>query len=109
MSDGVAVPAWLFVLMAALAVWALFYLPQSPSFAVLRMKQAIDASEFNAYAPPLGFESLRSAIVADLGVPGMAARGSTAIAPARVSIPIAPSCRTATSRRSERSPRCRGR
>ncbi|HEY4065698.1 MAG TPA: pyridoxal phosphate-dependent aminotransferase [Burkholderiaceae bacterium] len=35
------------------------------------MKQAIDAGEFNAYAPPLGFESLRSAIVRDLGVAGM--------------------------------------
>ena len=31
---------------------------------------AIEAGEFNAYAPPLGFEALRAAIVADLGTPG---------------------------------------
>ncbi|WP_029004441.1 pyridoxal phosphate-dependent aminotransferase [Azorhizobium doebereinerae] len=34
------------------------------------MIAAIEAGEFNAYAPPLGFEALRSAIVADLGTPG---------------------------------------
>ncbi|ODN71835.1 pyridoxal phosphate-dependent aminotransferase [Methylobrevis pamukkalensis] len=34
---------------------------------------SVAALEFNAYAPPLGFESLRAAIVADLGVPGMEA------------------------------------
>ena len=34
------------------------------------MVRSIDAGEFNAYAPPLGFEALRSAIVADLGTPG---------------------------------------
>lgn len=34
------------------------------------MLDAIAAGEFNAYAPPLGFEALRHAIVADLGVPG---------------------------------------
>jgi histidinol-phosphate aminotransferase len=34
------------------------------------MIRAIDAGEFNAYAPPLGFEALRSAIVADLGAQG---------------------------------------
>lgn len=33
------------------------------------MIAAIEAGEFNAYAPPLGFEALRSAIVADLGLP----------------------------------------
>ena len=31
---------------------------------------AVEDGEFNAYAPPLGFEALRAAIVADLGVPG---------------------------------------
>lgn len=34
------------------------------------MIAAIEAGEFNAYAPPLGFEALRSAIVADLGLTG---------------------------------------
>lgn len=36
------------------------------------MIDSILAGEFNAYAPPLGFESLRRAIVADLGVTGEA-------------------------------------
>jgi histidinol-phosphate aminotransferase len=34
------------------------------------MIAAIEAGEFNAYAPPLGFEALRAAIVADLGLTG---------------------------------------
>ncbi|MDE5443843.1 pyridoxal phosphate-dependent aminotransferase [Bradyrhizobium sp. CSA207] len=34
------------------------------------MLRSIEAGEFNAYAPPLGFEALRAAIVADLGTPG---------------------------------------
>jgi len=34
------------------------------------MLHSIEAGEFNAYAPPLGFEALRSAIVTDLGTPG---------------------------------------
>jgi histidinol-phosphate aminotransferase len=33
------------------------------------MMRSIEAGEFNAYAPPLGFEALRSAITADLGTP----------------------------------------
>ena len=37
------------------------------------MIASIQASEFNAYAPPLGFEALRQAIVDDLGVPGVEA------------------------------------
>ncbi|RWR29884.1 pyridoxal phosphate-dependent aminotransferase [Sinirhodobacter populi] len=37
------------------------------------MIASISAGEFNAYAPPLGFEELRAAMVADLGVPGMQA------------------------------------
>src|SRR4051812_40109450 len=34
------------------------------------MLRSIKSGEFNAYAPPLGFEALRSAIVTDLGTPG---------------------------------------
>lgn len=34
------------------------------------MVRAIEGGEFNAYAPPLGFEALREAIVRDLGTPG---------------------------------------
>lgn len=34
------------------------------------MIRSIEEGAFNAYAPPLGFESLRAAIVADLGTPG---------------------------------------
>lgn len=34
------------------------------------MTASIEAGEYNAYAPPLGFEALRAAITADLGVPG---------------------------------------
>ena len=33
------------------------------------MIASIEAGEFNAYAPPLGFEALRNAIVEDLGTP----------------------------------------
>jgi histidinol-phosphate aminotransferase len=34
------------------------------------MLRSIETGEFNAYAPPLGFEALRRAIVADLATPG---------------------------------------
>lgn len=34
------------------------------------MIASIRAAEYNAYAPPLGFEALRAGIVADLGTPG---------------------------------------
>jgi histidinol-phosphate aminotransferase len=37
------------------------------------MVRSIQTGEFNAYAPPLGFEALRRAIVADLGVSGVEA------------------------------------
>ncbi len=37
------------------------------------LHDAIDDESFNAYAPPLGMEALRPAIVADLGVPGQSA------------------------------------
>jgi histidinol-phosphate aminotransferase len=33
------------------------------------MIRSIEAGEFNAYAPPMGFEALRTAIAADLGAP----------------------------------------
>jgi histidinol-phosphate aminotransferase len=37
------------------------------------MLRSIEQGEFNAYAPPLGFEALRSAIIVDLGVQGVEA------------------------------------
>ncbi|MBU2960255.1 pyridoxal phosphate-dependent aminotransferase [Citreicella sp. C3M06] len=37
------------------------------------MVASIKSGEYNAYAPPLGFEDLRAAIVADFGVPGLEA------------------------------------
>lgn len=37
------------------------------------MVKTIEAGEFNAYAPPLGFEALREAITDDLGVSGASA------------------------------------
>ncbi len=37
---------------------------------VAAMVRSIEAGEFNAYAPPLGFEALREGIAADLGTPG---------------------------------------
>ncbi|NHN85583.1 pyridoxal phosphate-dependent aminotransferase [Acetobacter musti] len=48
------------------------HIPPHPSV-VAAMKASIDAGEFSAYAPPLGFEALRAAIVEDLGVPGVSA------------------------------------
>jgi len=33
------------LILAAVAGWGFFYLPQTPTFAVLRMKQAIDARD----------------------------------------------------------------
>jgi aspartate/methionine/tyrosine aminotransferase len=35
--------------------------------------ESVAADEFRAYAPPLGFEELRAAIVEDVGLPGMSA------------------------------------
>src|SRR6202158_301171 len=46
------------LIIAAVAAWALFYLPQSPSYAVLRMKQAIDARNGEAAANYVDFESV---------------------------------------------------
>ena len=37
------------------------------------MLRSIEQGEFNAYAPPLGFEALRSSIITDLGVQGVEA------------------------------------
>ncbi|PSJ54180.1 pyridoxal phosphate-dependent aminotransferase [Kumtagia ephedrae] len=44
------------------------HVPAHPAV-VEAMVRSIEAGEFNAYAPPMGFEALRDAIVADLGVP----------------------------------------
>ncbi|HEV7455859.1 MAG TPA: pyridoxal phosphate-dependent aminotransferase [Roseococcus sp.] len=45
------------------------HIPAHPAV-LAAMHAAVDALEFNAYAPPLGFEALRAAILADLGVSG---------------------------------------
>ncbi len=45
------------------------HLPAHPAVRAA-MIRSIESGEFNAYAPPLGFEALRAAIVADLGTPG---------------------------------------
>lgn len=45
------------------------HVPAHPAV-LAAMHEAVDGLEFNAYAPPLGFEALREAIVADLGVGG---------------------------------------
>ncbi|MBX3541080.1 MAG: pyridoxal phosphate-dependent aminotransferase [Chelatococcus sp.] len=42
------------------------HVPAHPAV-VEAMTRSVEAGEFNAYAPPMGFEALRSAIVADLG------------------------------------------
>lgn len=48
------------------------HIPAHPAVTAA-MHASITAQEFNAYAPPLGFEALRSAVAADLGVPDAAA------------------------------------
>lgn len=45
------------------------HIPAHPAV-LAAMHAAVDGLEFNAYAPPLGFEALREAILADLGVNG---------------------------------------
>lgn len=45
------------------------HIPAHPAV-LAAMHAAVDGLEFNAYAPPLGFEALREAILADLGVRG---------------------------------------
>jgi len=46
------------LILAALAGWALCYLPQTPSFAVFRLKQAIDARNGDEAAKYVDFESV---------------------------------------------------
>jgi Protein of unknown function (DUF2939) len=47
-----------FLIVIALAVWAFVYVPRSPSWAVFRAKQAIDARDGNAAAQYIDFESV---------------------------------------------------
>ncbi len=46
------------LILAAIAGWALFYLPYTPTWAMLRMKQAIDARDGNEAAKYVDFESV---------------------------------------------------
>src|SRR5258708_13369260 len=46
------------LILAAVAGWAVFYLPYTPSWAVLRLKQAIDARDGNEAAKYVDFESV---------------------------------------------------
>jgi hypothetical protein len=46
------------LIVGAIAAWAFFYLPQSPSFAVYEMKQAIDARNGDAASRYVDFESV---------------------------------------------------
>src|SRR5208337_4652497 len=46
------------LIFAAVAGWAVFYLPNSPSWAMLRMKQAIDARDGDKAAKYVDFESV---------------------------------------------------
>lgn len=48
------------------------HLPPHPDV-LAALSRSVALAEFNAYAPPLGFESLRKAIVADIGVAGVEA------------------------------------
>ena len=47
------------------------HIPAHPAV-LAAMRETIDNAEFNAYAPPLGFEALRAAIADDLGFGGTA-------------------------------------
>jgi hypothetical protein len=46
------------LILAAVAGWAIFYLPNSPTWAVLRLKQSIDARDGNEAAKYVDFESV---------------------------------------------------
>src|SRR5258708_30297684 len=46
------------LILAAVAGWAVFYLPYTPTWAVLRMKQAIDARNGDEAAKYVDFESV---------------------------------------------------
>jgi aspartate/methionine/tyrosine aminotransferase len=65
-----------------------------PTHPVVRaaLHAAIDDAGFNAYAPPLGLESLRDAIVADLGLRGDAAASQAVVTDGAVAA-LALACR----------------
>ncbi len=46
------------LLIIAVAAWAIFYLPQTPTFAVLRLKMAIDARDGDRAAQFVDFQSV---------------------------------------------------
>ena len=46
------------LILAAVAAWAVFYLPNSPTWAVLRLKQNIDARDGDEAAKYVDFESV---------------------------------------------------
>ena len=46
------------LILAALVGWGFFYLPQTPTFAVLRMKQAIDARDGDEAAKYVDFDKV---------------------------------------------------
>jgi len=46
------------VVIAAIAGWAIFYLPASPSFAVFQLKRAVDARDGEAAARFVDFDSV---------------------------------------------------
>lgn len=46
------------LILVAIAGWAVFYLPHTPSFAVLKLKQAIDARDGDEAAKYVDFESV---------------------------------------------------
>jgi Protein of unknown function (DUF2939) len=46
------------IVIIAVAWWAIFYLPNTPTWAVLRLKQAIDAREGDAAAQYVDFDSV---------------------------------------------------
>ena len=46
------------LILAAIAGWAVFYLPYTPTWAVVRMKQAIDARDGDEAAKYVDFESV---------------------------------------------------
>jgi hypothetical protein len=56
---GFALRHWTSILIAAaLAAWAIFYLPDTPSFAVVRLKQAIDARDGDGAAGYVDFQKV---------------------------------------------------
>ena len=46
------------LILAAISAWAVFYLPNTPSWAVLKMKQAIDAHDGEGASQYVDFESV---------------------------------------------------